>query len=128
MWVAPDDEIVHGYDAFDAVGNAMRQFVAETVENVHLIRLEVHGDAMAAPKIGKVAVEARWFPCGNIGIAGKIVAVVAGHVGGIEDGADLVVLVCKATDEHAAIVAQPGVIFECSFSFEANDHIDACLF
>ena len=77
LWVAPDDEVVHGYDAFDAVGNAMRQFVAETVENVHLVGLEMHGDAMAAPKIGKVAVEARGFPCGNIGIAGKIVAVVA---------------------------------------------------
>jgi len=37
------------------------------------------------------------------------------------------VLVGKAADEHAAVVAKPGVIFECSFSFESDYHESCCL-
>jgi hypothetical protein len=100
--------------------------MTKTVEEVHLVGLEMHGYAMAAPEVGQVTVEAGGLMSGDIGIAGEIVAVVARHIGRIEDRTNLVMFVGQTTDKHAAVIAQSGIIFECSFCFETDNHEYPC--
>jgi len=58
LWVMPCEEVVHGDDTLDGVGYAVGQFVAEAVEDVDFVALEMEGEAVSAPEVGEMAVEA----------------------------------------------------------------------
>ena len=82
----------------------MRQFVAEAMENLHLVALQVESHAKAPPNIGEEAVDTRWLAGGNVGIAGKIALVLARHNGRIKECAHILVLLRQSADKHTAVV------------------------
>ena len=120
--VAPYDEVVHGDHFLDGVGYAVGQLVAEAVEDVDFVAFQVDGDAVAAPEVGEVAVDARRLAGGDVGEAGEIALVLAIHYGRVKEGAHPVVLLCQAANEHPAVITQACIVLKRSFSIEAYNH------
>lgn len=124
---APNDEVVDGYHLLDGAGNAVRELVAEPVEDVDLVVLEMDSDAETTPDVGEKAVDAGRLTGRDIGKTREIAPVLARHHRGIEKSTCILMLMSQTTYYHAAIVAQSCIVLKGALSVETNNHYKYCL-
>ena len=120
--IAPYNEVVHGDHLLDGMGNAVGQLVAEAVEDVDFVPFEVYGNAVAAPEVGEVLVDARRLAGGNVGKAGEVTFVLSSHDRSVKERVHVVVLLSQAANEHTAVITQACIVLKRSFSIEAYNH------
>ena len=123
FWMAHEDEVVYGHDAFDAtIFDAYGQFAGETMEDVHAVGYELLRDAtMSPPVFLQAATRVFWIAKRDVvGLAYLCSQVFMPTVGGIQPEVKVWVTVGERVDKRAPIVAQARVVAHDALGVKTN--------